>query len=358
MVQAIFVPMIGLPPYRKLPLAFTYQVVGIVLLILIGWAQRGFQLHVSHWLFLLTNYGTWMLVLPWLAGWVTNARGKHHKSFPTLTLQFMLILTIHWFGSNLLFYLFRPSVWSGPLLPTVSEILEFLLPSIGSRIIDMALFIGVLAWIQRGQDLARQQLEINQKELDLHRNKLQTLRDQLNPHFLFNTLHNISSMIGQDDEKAQQLTIHISQLLRKILAINKLDQHTFREEWDFTSDYLKIESERFHDRLKLEIDLDEDLMDIQVPTLILQPLIENAFKHGVSHMINSTVLRISGQLQKDQLTLKVINDLPENPSKSASGVGIPNLSERLAVIYGGKASLETMVLEGHFVSKLILPVYH
>lgn len=318
--------------------------VGFGLLILILWAQTGFVMDGIHVFYLIANYGTWMLLLPYLNGWVHT---RKVTGWLKGSLQLIILVSGQWMLSNVLFYLLRHFILKEVLIPGMEEVYGSLLPSIVSRLIDMSVLIGVLLWINQNRQLAEQRLEVAEKESNMRRDKLRVLKNQLNPHFLFNTMHGISSLIGHDDDKAQQLTIKTSSLLRQMLAINERERHTLNEEWNFVKDYLDIESERFKDRLKVELQINHEAMDQEVPTMILQPLIENAFKHGISKRVDASVLKVSISVQEGFIMLQVINDLSNDTVNSPStGVGLRNLEARLLSFYAN-ASL-TYSKDEHF----------
>lgn len=227
-----------------------------------------------------------------------------------------------------------------------------------SRSIDFILFFGVLSWLFQTQNLSRKNLELMQVEANLQESRLAALKSQLNPHFLFNTLHTVSSLIGREDEKARDLTIKISGLLRKVLVINEKSKHALREEIDFIEDYLSIETERFHDRLILKKNIQESCLDVMVPTMILQPLIENAFKHGISLIEGKTELKIDVTSDEQYVTLQVINEVAKGQSTIPStGVGLKNLTDRLHAFYSGDVKFKHQITSDNtFVCTVQLPV--
>lgn len=339
--------------YVPLALGWPFQLLGVTIISLIVWGQAGFELDKIRLLFIVTNYLCWLVILPWINGWVINESGA--IKVVRLT-QLLVILSAHWLASNVFFYLMRSAFLDYRLLPSIIEISGYLIPSIISRAIDLTLFVGVLTWIFQSNQLQDQKLEVSQKEAELQRSKLQSLKNQLNPHFLFNSMHNIASLIGQDNDSAHDLTIKVSGLLRKIMVINELEEHSLKSEWDFVQDYLAIEMERFQDRLKLDVSFDEKLNNLIVPTLILQPLVENAFKHGIAHAVALTVLEISVERSNNHVVVRVINDtFPTTPSNS-NHVGLVNLKERLNTYYQGKAELLTQAMDGRYEATLKLPV--
>jgi len=173
------------------------------------------------------------------------------------------------------------------------------------------------------------------------------LRLQLNPHFLFNTLNSISGLVTLDrKQEAENMIERLADFLRASLNANPIEDVTLAHEIDTIDAYLHIETARFGDRLEIEIDLAPGTEDAKVPNFILQPLVENAIKHGVSALQGTALLYISAARKENELVLTVVNSSPESGGESSrpdSGtrVGLANSRQRLANRYGTAASLET-----------------
>ena len=342
-------------PWIKLPIKTAHLIVGTSLLLIFLWAQNGFKTDGVHIIFLLSNYSVWLLILPWVFGWVVTSLNAT-TNWGWLIFSMLILLVIQWTLSNTILYCIKSVVLDHGLLPTKSEIAGFLLPSIISRLVDFAVLAGILIWIQQQRQIALQQIDVVEKEAEIQANKLKALRSQLNPHFLFNALHTISSLIGRDDTKAQSLTIRMSQLMRRMLEINEKETHPFAEEIDFILDYLSIESERFHDRLTVELKVDQSVREIIVPTMILQPLIENAFKYGISQIPDSSILFVSVTRVEKTIEIIVKNDVPSKPNKVAStGMGLKNLESRIKAYYRDTAKLLVSRKEKEFEAHITLP---
>ena len=180
------------------------------------------------------------------------------------------------------------------------------------------------------------------KKQELDKARLDALLMQLHPHFLFNTLHSIASLIDWDAKAAQKMIVRLGELLRKILSNE--DRHLVRleEEFRFLEHYLGIEKIRFQDRLDIQFDIAENTLQAQVPNLVLQPLVENAIKHGLGQKESNGFLKISSQRinraqEKAELELKVEDNgkgfVQKNKKKSRQGVGLANVRKRLEQHY-------------------------
>lgn len=196
---------------------------------------------------------------------------------------------------------------------------------------------------------ARNERLLESKELLLVQARLSALSSQINPHFLFNTLNTVSSLIRTNPDKARQVVYRLSNILRRLLR--KTDNFTpLRDELAFIDDYLSIEMTRFGDKLRFVKEIDEGAMDCQVPTMILQPLIENSIKHGLSGKLEGGTVRLTGTTQYDgeerRLVLAVeddgvgIDEAKLGTILQQAGIGVSNVNERLQVLFGGSYRLE------------------
>ncbi len=173
--------------------------------------------------------------------------------------------------------------------------------------------------------------------------RLQALRTQLHPHFLFNTLHTASMLNEQDPEAASRVLTRLADLLRATLDEGASHEVPLATELSFVRRYLEIEKVRFGDRLSVKWDVPDELLDARVPTLLLQPLVENAVLHGVSRSPGSRRLEIGVRREKGTLVLEVVDDGPGLPEdwtfECDAGVGLTNTRDRLDALHGGRANL-------------------
>ena len=190
--------------------------------------------------------------------------------------------------------------------------------------------------------------------------QLRALRNQLNPHFLFNSLNSIAGLISNDrGGKAEAMTENLADFLRLSLVLDPQQLITLREELRLQDLYLSIEQVRFPDRLKVSFDVPDELQGALVPSLIAQPLIENSVKHAVAHSTEAVELRIAARASGDRLELVIEDSGGNAPDSSAKGghLGLSNISQRLAVHYGSDARLETgPTPKGGFRNLISLPL--
>jgi two-component system LytT family sensor kinase len=225
----------------------------------------------------------------------------------------------------------------GPFLPLW---LERLYDGILTSIILYA-FILVVGYLLDSRDrLARQEFETARLSEQLSKAQLNELRSQIEPHFLFNTLHAIAGLVReQRNDAAVSMIAGLSDCLRRAISDSNRQQVPLGEELEFLQKYLDIQKVRFADRLQLSVNVPGELFSAQVPSLILQPLVENAVKHGIAQRVQGGAIRVAGFRSNGRLTLSVYNDgpsLPEDWEKTQSGIGVSNLRARLRGLYGAE----------------------
>ena len=190
----------------------------------------------------------------------------------------------------------------------------------------------------------RIELKLEEQKRLLLEARLDALQRQINPHFLFNTLNSIASLVRMKPELARQMTVKLANILRALLK----DHDTYvplREELSFTDDYIDIEVVRFGtEKLRVEKDIDPRTLDVLVPSILLQPLIENSIKHGLEPRIHGGTVTLRSRLQGDRVMIEVADDgvgIVARPTselrRTGAGIGMQNVRERLEVLYGTQA---------------------
>ncbi len=207
----------------------------------------------------------------------------------------------------------------------------------------MGVYLGIRYYRQsKEQELANQRLQG-----DLSDARLQNLRAQLRPHFLFNTLNSISALVAACPDRAEQMIARLSHLLRRSLDSDTRSLIPVAEEMDFIRTYLEIEETRFGDRLSIELDVQPETETLPVPALILQPLVENAVVHGIAPFDRPGRITVMSRLEASVLCLSVRDTGPGVPPESSFGIGLSNTQSRLAQLYGDAAHLK---VEGNLVA--------
>ena len=187
----------------------------------------------------------------------------------------------------------------------------------------------------RKQQLDTLQLESLVKELEL-----KTIKAHINPHFIFNSLNSIRALVDENPQRARRAITELSNILRSSMQTEKTESAPMEKELDIVKDYLALENMRFEDRLKIEYSIDEDTLDLPVPPMMLQTLVENAIKHGISKQIHGGVVRIVSMLKDNFHELSVQNTGHLNGRSGGEGFGLSSTTNRLNLLYGNKAKFE------------------
>ena len=233
-------------------------------------------------------------------------------------------------------------VWS--VLP--EEFLTSLFNDLGSTFIPIVLVAYVISY---NRALRERELRAVQLERQLAQARLQALKSQLQPHFLFNTMHSISSLMLTDVKAADRMMTRLGDLLRMSLESAGTQITTLTREVEFVNCYLEIEKVRFAERLNVTLHLSPETLDASVPHLLLQPLVDNAVKHGIAKLPDGGEIRIATKSQANQLQIEISDNGPGLLDKGAlpsSRLGLRITRERLESLYGGDHSLELLTLPG------------
>lgn len=197
-------------------------------------------------------------------------------------------------------------------------------------------------------------LETLVKELEL-----KTIKAHINPHFIFNALNSIRALVDEDPARARTAITELSNILRSSMQAEKLETTPLEKELNIVKDYLALEHIRFEDRLRVEYDIDEDTLDQPVPPMMLQTLVENAIKHGISKQIDGGIIKIISDFKNDHHELIVRNTGHLNGSlQNSDGFGIASTQNRLQLLFGTKANFKIKDTDDNIVeAKVIMPVH-
>ena len=186
--------------------------------------------------------------------------------------------------------------------------------------------------------------------------ELQALRMQINPHFLFNSLHSIAALTTQDGARAREMCVRLSEFLRSSLGLGTRDSVPLREELALARSYLVVEQVRFGARLKVIEEIDAGCEDCAIPVLLLQPLVENAIKHGVAGLVEGGEIKLAVKRRDGLVLVTVQNPFdPEAPPPNRLGMGLAHVRRRLDVRYGGQARCEEGGQDGMYRVDLEFP---
>jgi len=201
----------------------------------------------------------------------------------------------------------------------------------------------------RKQQLDTLQLESLVKELEL-----KTIKAHINPHFIFNSLNSIRALVDENPERARQAITELSNILRSSMQADKSESVSMERELNIVKDYLALENMRFEDRLRIQYEIDKNTLALPVPPMMLQTLVENAIKHGISKQIQGGVIRIVSELKDNFHQLSVQNTGYLNGYTNSEGFGLSSTTNRLSLLYGNKAKFEIKQAEPTLVEATVL----
>jgi sensor histidine kinase YesM len=254
--------------------------------------------------------------------------------FLSIAVNFIIILCN--FSVDWLIRMGGPPGWMGASSRLKEELSNYIINRTTTNLIFYWAILGVsqaITYFRKYQD----------RELRLTQAQLQVLKAQLNPHFLFNTLHSISTLIHEDVEIADRMVVHLGDFLRTTLRDVNVQEVSLKRELEVLGSYLQIELIRFRDRLHVEMLIDPEVMNAAVPNLILQPLVENAIKHGIApHSLDGRI-EIKAARENGMLQLQVCDDGPGasvEQYQTTEGVGLANTRARLKQLYGAAHHFE------------------
>jgi len=288
----------------------------------------------------------WALATPLVVGLArryplnrgVNARaiGVHLAAFAALSIVTELL-------SASLQVLFNP--WGNRKWPTfVDTFSTTLVFQVLLFFVVYALILTATYLVDARERIARQATEAAQLNEKLSNAQLAALRGQMEPHFMYNTLNSIAALVrDQRGDQAVSMIVGLSEFLRRAAEDSHRSQVSLAEEVEYLLRYLDIQKLRFGERLQVGIDIPAELLNAQVPNLLLQPLVENAIRHGIAKRIAGGTVRVIGARQNGNLLLTIRNDGPALPADwqpTQTGVGIGNLRTRLQILHSGKSGLQ------------------
>jgi two-component system sensor histidine kinase AlgZ len=260
----------------------------------------------------------------------------------------MLRLATTWLGAGVV----SLALWS--LHADASPELTPLLLFAGAIGLMVAVFGHyMVAAFERSRQAERRALELR---VFAREAELRSLRGQLDPHFLFNSLNSVAALIGTDAQAARRMCFLMAAFFRKSLGLGGQQTIALSEEISLTETFLAIEEVRFGERLRKRFDVADDALTLAVPPLVLQPLVENAVHHGVAHLIDGGEVTIRARRRNGLLELAVENPCdPDRPPSRGAGVGLANVRSRVEALFGHRASVDVDAAPTSFRVSILLP---
>ncbi|MBW1297647.1 sensor histidine kinase [Aquimarina litoralis] len=221
----------------------------------------------------------------------------------------------------------------GTIAFSKSEIISQLVYSSSRDFLGYVGFVSIIYsyyYINRTIKIEIQKAQLSEQLINI---KMEALKSQLNPHFLFNTLNSISALIIEDQKKAQDMIAYLGDLLREVLIIKNENLIPIHQEISILNKYLDIMRIRFSDHLNIDIEIQEDIEKVLIPSMIIQPIIENSFKHGYSYNVENLKIKLSISKEDDKLLINITNNGEIIACTTSSGMGIKNIKDRLHTLY-------------------------
>jgi two-component system LytT family sensor kinase len=343
----------------KLPFPYYYAILGGVLFVIIAtvrsyftliyWNEYDLERLKQHFIVHCLNYILWGI----LAGVVYYLVKKYRIYNPAplserlkaLVVSF-LMASLHEFLSNVVYLV--PGHYFG-FEPFTDETCKYIVrampAALVSRFIEYWIIYAFFTAIDFQKQFRDKQRELVDMEKQLSQAEMKALKSQLQPHFLFNTLNTISALMEFNIKGAQKIVSNLGGLLRKVLDSNKQNFTPLSEEIDFIKNYLSIEQVRFSDRLQVKYDIEEEVLNTPVPNLLLQPLVENAIKHGFASQTGKGIIEVIAERVDEQHIRLIVRDdglgtqKPEDELIN-SGIGLKNVKDRLELIYKSACKFE------------------
>lgn len=230
-----------------------------------------------------------------------------------------------------------------------------LLSNVLNTFIFMALwllfYIGIKIFIHmREAKIERLQLKTELKEAQLN-----TLKGQINPHFMFNSLNNIRGLMLEDVEKSREMITRLSEILRYSLTKDNIDSITISEEIEMVENYIALSQIQLEDRLKYECIIADNLLKIEIPPMIIQMLVENAVKHGISNQANGGMVSLEIFANETRLNIKVTNTGNLKSTSNSTKLGLDNIKKRLQLIYKNTAKFDLSEVDNYVIATIKLP---
>src|SRR5215468_2363575 len=290
----------------------------------------------------LADWYVWALLAPAIA-WLARRFAIERRSW----LRSLLVhLPASLFFSIIKMVIeFRLLQWLDPASAQRYPVLQF-----PSTLFTYYAILGAIYALDYYGKYRAHELKASQFQAQLAQAQLQALKMQLHPHFLFNTLHAISSLMRRDVEAAERMITRLSDLLRLTLENVGAQETPLRQELEFLERYLEIEQTRFRDRLQVKMEIEPETLDARAPNLILQPLVENAIRHGIAPRAAAGLVEIRARRSGDKLELQVRDNgvgLPtDHREPIKEGVGLANTRARLEQLYGAAYRFELNNVDG------------
>ncbi len=312
----------------------------------IGRTQMGMQMHLFDWWMQapipFLNFFTWALVLPLVHRWSKKWPLKGRPLWRPILLHIvfgLLLCIVHEVFSNTLYLLILNysgrMVWQPEML---GNVLWSLPGGVVQRFMEYGLLLVLLMYMETHRQVREERTRVLQLQNELQTTQLLALKKQLQPHFLYNTLNTVSALMDEDTKSARTVLSKLGQLLRITLDEERKERVTLIHEVDHVGNYLGIEAIRFKDRLQVRYNIPSECQNALVPSMVLQPLVENSIKHGLDATNAEVCITIDAHRDADDLVLTISDNgrgcSDVDLALAEGGIGLRNVRERLSLLHG------------------------
>ncbi|MFD2589099.1 sensor histidine kinase [Croceitalea marina] len=267
-----------------------------------------------------------------------------------------LVCSISYFGLVISVEYLYESIWER----TESE-LAFIKENMSFGLALFNVFFTIFGWtaIYYGVNLVLKANKNNLEKLELNATlkeaQLNTLRGQVNPHFMFNSLNNIRGLMLEDVDKSSEMITKLSEMLQFAMAKNSVDAIPIKDELEMVENYISLSKIQMEDRLQFEKDIDDKVLDSKIPPMIIQLLVENAAKHGIANLKNGGIIKLQIAKSEDILNILVSNTGKLQIAENSTQLGLKNIKQRLRLLYGEKASFSLSEVGEEVVAEINIP---
>jgi len=302
------------------------------------------QLDNFNWLFeslnIFMRYFLWALIIPFVYRYLHLLLWQVGRAFTAnlySIISGILVAVVHSIISYWMFIGVYSTQSEMDITAAMSHIMSAIYVGCVSSFVELWVLLGLFSAMNYYKKYRQQMVMMANQEKELANAKLTAFRMQLHPHFLFNSFNSVMSLIDIDKLQAKNMLAELSILMRRLLESDRRHTVTVKDEISFIRSYLEIETLRFQDRLKIQINIEKELKDALLPNLILQPIVENAIKHGFNQSTQECKISIEIKENKEHLFIRVEDNGVENPVipklPQSGGVGLQNVYRRLEQMF-------------------------
>lgn len=245
--------------------------------------------------------------------------------------------------------------WLGTIQPGNFEGNLLVIRLLTNTSLVISLWIAIYFSVQYFQNYRKAELAALRQEAMIKEATLNKLRSQLNPHFVFNSLNGIRALVAVDPDKAREAITALANIFRKTLQLDKQVEVSFREEMQIVEEYLQLEKIRFEERLSYSFDIQPAVYALKIPPLMLQTLVENGIKHGISKLAKGGAISLKAHCQNGITIIEIRNPGQITASTDREGYGLVNTRQRLQLLYGSGATIELTESDESVLTMLRIP---